>query len=167
MIHERSKDIEDRKRIGDWEADTILSNKVVKWWAVTLVDRKSRYTLLKQVRTLESDVVGNTIRYMLWNQKKQSITTDNGSEFAWLKNLIKVLQIEWFRCDPYSSYQRWTNEKTNGFIRWFLPKWIDINQYSDEEIDHIQDKLNHKPRKILWYKTPYEVYHNVTIRYLI
>lgn len=166
LIHERSKDINDRKRIGDWEADTIISNKSVRWWAVTLVDRKSRYSLLKKVKTLESNVVGSTIRYMLWNEKKKSITTDNGREFAWLKTLIKALNIEWFRCDPYAGYQRWTNEKTNWFIRRYIPKWVDINQYTDEEIQKIQDKLNHKPRKILWYKTPYEIYHNVNIKYL-
>lgn len=166
LIHERSDDIRDRKRIGDREADTIVSNKLVKWWAVTLVDRKSRYTLLKKVKTLESNIVGSTMRYMLWNEKKKSVTTDNGKEFAWLKLLIKALNIDWFRCDPYSSYQRWTNEKTNWFIRRYLPKWVDINQYTDKEIQEIQDKLNHKPRKILWYKTPYEVYHNICIKYL-
>lgn len=166
LITERLQEINDRKDIWAWEFDTIVSNKKVKWWAVTWVERKSLYLRIKKAKTLESEVVYSIMRYMLWNENVSSVTIDNGREFAKIMLLAKILAIQIFRCHPYSSWEKWTNEKHNWFIRRYLPKWCDINQYSDEEIQAIEDKLNHKPRKKLGYKTPYEVYHNTNLTYL-
>ncbi len=166
LLTERAESIDKRENEGDWEFDTIISNKKVRGGAVTWVDRKSRYLLIMKTPNLESDTVFWIMKFMLRNEKKHSITVDNWKEFAMLKNLWKLLKIQLFRCHSYASREKWTNEKHNWFLRRFLHKWCDINSYSDQEILDIQNKLNHKPRKILWYKTPYEVYHNITKQYL-
>lgn len=166
LITERSENINNREEIGDWEFDTVVSNKKVKGWLVTWLDRKSRYLRMRKCHNLEAETVYWIMRYLLRNEKLNSVTIDNGREFAKILLLAKVLAIEAFRCHPYSSREKGTNEKHNWFIRRFIPKWCDISQYSDKEIQAIEDKLNHKPRKILGYKTPYEVYHNVEIKYL-
>lgn len=166
LITERPQEINDRKEIWAWEFDTIVSNKKVKWWAVTWVERKSLYLRIMKAKSFEAEVVYSIMRYMLWKEKVSSVTIDNGREFAKIMLLAKILSIRVFRCHPYSSWEKWTNEKHNWFLRRFLPKWCDINEYSDEEIQTIEDKLNHKPRRKLWYKTPYEVYNNTNLTYL-
>ena len=92
----------------------------------------------------------------------ESITFDNWVEFS---NIID-LPYKCYRADTYSSWQRWTNEKHNWYVRWFIPKWANIDDRTDEDIQKIQDMINHKPRKILGYKTPYEVYYNKTLNYI-
>lgn len=166
LITERPKIVETRERVWDWEWDTIVSNRSVKWWAVTLVDRKSRYLLLQKVKDFQKDTIATTMIYLLHNEKKHTITIDNWVEFSWFLTVLTKLAIDWYLAHPYASYERWTNEKHNDLIRRYIPKWIDINQYSDTELRTIKDKLNHKPRKILNYKTPYEVYHDKNLTYI-
>lgn len=102
------------------------------------------------------------INAMLAWEVVRSITFDNWTEFS------NIWKLKWqcFRADTYSSWQRWSNEKNNGLVRRFIPKWMDIWQFTDEEIQKIQDKINHKPRKILGYKSSYEVYHNKNLTYI-
>lgn len=161
-ISKRCKTADERRRIWDWEWDTIISNRWVKWWLVTLVDRKSRYLLMKKIGNHKANTVKLTVKALLEWEIIKTATFDNWTEFA-------SIWEYWFKCyrtDPYASYQRWTNEKTNWFIRRFIPKWANINEWSDKEILEIQEELNHKPRKILWYRTPYEVYHNKSLTYI-
>lgn len=160
-IKERSEEINNRIRIWDWEADTIVSRKS-KVWLITFVDRKSRYCIIKKVWNLKAETINMAINAMLRWEVVKSITFDNWTEFS---NIWK-LKWECFRADTYASWQRWSNEKNNGLIRWFIPKWMDIWQFTDEEIQKIQDKINHKPRKILGYKSSYEVYHNKNLTYI-
>jgi IS30 family transposase len=82
-----------------------------------------------------------------------SITSDNGSEFARLADVGKELWCEVFRCHPYSSREKGSNENNNGIIRWFCPKKLSIQQYSEEYIKEVERKINNKPRKILKYRT--------------
>lgn len=161
-INDRPEIINERWRIGDFEWDTVLSGKKYKWWLATLVDRMSRYYLLKKVGNLKSDTLNMTINAMLEWKIVESVTFDNWVEFSDISQLKRPC----FRADPYSSYQRWTNEKHNWFLRRFIPKWENINNRTDQEIQDIQDTINHKPRKILGYKTPYEVYHNINLTYI-
>lgn len=161
-ISQRSDEADNRERLGDREGDTVVSNRKVKWWLVTLVDRKSRYTLMKKIGNHKATTVKMTVEALLKWEKQKSLTIDNGVEFA----KIHELKIAWYRANPYASYERWTNERTNGMIRWFIPKWANINERSDCHVQEIQDKLNHKPRKTLGYKTPYEVYHNTNLTYI-
>lgn len=161
-IKERWEEINKRIRIWDWEADTVVSGKRYKWWLVTLVDRKSRYYLIKKVWNLKAETINMAINAMLMWEKIKSMTFDNWVEFS----SISKLKWQCFRADTYASWQRWSNEKNNGLLRRFIPKWMDIWQFTDEEIQKIQDKINHKPRKILGYKSSYEVYHNKNLTYI-
>lgn len=161
-ISKRCKSANKRKRIWDWEWDTIISNRTVKWGLVTLVDRKSRYLLMKKIGNHKAETVKFAVEALFKWEKVRTATFDNWTEFA----LVWDYWCKCYRADPYSSWQRWTNEKTNWFIRRFIPKWANINKWTNEEVQQIQNELNHKPRKILWYKTPYEVYHNKTLTYI-
>ncbi len=161
-IKDRPKIIEERSRVWDFEWDTVVSWRKYKWWIVSLADRTSRYYLIKKVWNLKSNTINLTINALLKWENVATITFDNWTEFSEISKLKRPS----YRADSYASYQRGTNEKHNWFFRWFIPKWVNINSYSDKEIQDIQDKINHKPRKILGYKTPYEVYHNTIHTYL-
>jgi len=161
-IKKRPEIINERWRIWDWEVDTVISGKKYKGGIVTLVDRKSRYYLIKKVWNLKAETINMTINAMLIWEIVKSMTFDNWTEFA----KISDLQRPCFRADTYASWQRWSNEKHNWYFRRYIWKWVNINKYTDEEIQKIQDKINHKPRKILGYKTPYEVYHNINLTYI-
>ena len=161
-IKERPDIINERWRLWDFEWDTVVSWKKYSWWLVSLADRKSRYYMIKKVWNLKATTINMTINAMLNWEKVESITFDNWVEFS---NIIE-LSYQSYRADPYSSWQRWTNEKHNWYVRWFIPKGVNVDERTNEEIQKIQDLINHKPRKILGYKTPYEVYYNKTLIYI-
>lgn len=126
-ILERDKIINNRERIWDREADTIISNRKVKWWAAILVERKSQYTLIRKVSNLKANNIKTTIENMINWEKVITITFDNWVEFSKISELL----VQCFRANIYASYERWTNEKTNWFIRRFIPKWANIDDRSD------------------------------------
>lgn len=161
-ISQRPIEINDRVEIWDREADTIVSNHKVKWWAITLVERKTWYLLITKIKNHHADYVKQMIMTMTIDHAINSMTFDNGPEFS----KIADLPYQCYRADPYASRQRWQNERTNGMVRRSIPKWADINERSDQEIKDIQDKLNHKPRKKLQYRSPYELYYNVKLSYI-
>lgn len=161
-IWKRDEIINNRERIWDWEWDTIISNHKVKWGAVTLVERKSQYVLIKKTNNLKPATIKWIIEEMIASEQVITITFDNWIEF-WK---IWELWVQCFRANIYASHERWTNEKVNWFIRRFIPKWANIDERSDQEIQIIQDNLNHKPRKKLNYKTPFEVYNNLSLTYI-
>jgi len=157
-ISERPEIIETKSRIGDWEGDTIISTGS-KTALLTYVDRHSKFTLLKKLgRKLTESVRKATVELMAaLPHKVHSITYDNGMEFASHQKIAKELDTECFFATPYHSWERGLNEHTNGLVRQYLPKNFDFKNTTDEEIQNIQDKLNHRPRKVLKYKTPFEV----------
>lgn len=158
-ISERPEIIETKSRIGDWEGDTVISTGS-KTALLTYVDRHSKFTLLKKLgRKLTESVRKSTIQLMApLPHKVHSLTFDNGMEFASHQKIAKELDTECFFATPYHSWERGLNEHTNGLVRQFLPKNFDFKDTTDEEIQNIQDKLNHRPRKALNYKTPFEVF---------
>lgn len=164
-IDKRESQANNRERIWDREIDTIVSKWHI-WWLFTSVDRKSRILFMNKIPNHKSSTLLTIITHTMQNLKIHTITSDNWSEFAKLSTVWKRLNAKCYTAHPYSSYERWTNERTNWLIRRFIPKWSDISIYSDQEIINIQNILNHKPRKSLNYKTPYEVYYNVNIQYL-
>ena len=156
-IKERSEIIDNRTRLGDWEIDTVYGK--TKPALVTMVDRKSRYLVCWHVPDRKAETVKNALIEMMDfvpNEKLLTITSDNGKEFSERSSLENDLALSWFACDPYASYQRGTNEQTNGMIRKFLKKWTDFSFYEQDHIDDIVRQINHRPRKSLWRKTAHE-----------
>ncbi len=158
-IDKRPKIVERKNRIGDFEIDTVIGRHHIGA-LVTVVDRKSKFTLIKKVESKQAKEVTKALVEMLLPLKPitKTITSDNGKEFAYHKQVSEALDTSFYFAHPYSSWERGLNEHTNGLIRQYLPKKTEFAQVSKEEIITIQDKLNHRPRKVLNYKTPYEVF---------
>ena len=159
MIAKRPRIVEKKNRIGDLEIDTVIG-KDHKGALVTVVDRKSKFVLIKNVPSKEASVVTEALIEMIQPIKDitHTITSDNGKEFAYHKQVSAALNTDFYFANPYHSWERGLNEHTNGLIRQYLPKKSVFIGVSKEEIIMIQNRLNHRPRKILNYKTPYEVF---------
>ena len=159
-IHKRPEIVDEKTRLGDFEIDTIIGAGR-KGAIVTIVDRKSMYLKLSIPCSKNSKIVANEIKRLLHPHKKivHTITTDNGLEFAQHKNISKSLKCDYYFCDPYSSWQRGLNENINGLIRQYIPKGSSFENISKKQIKHIENRLNHRPRKSLGWRTPYEVFH--------
>lgn len=164
-IEERPEFINNRSEKGHFEIDTV-KGKMGKNEAciITLVDRKSRYTYILFLSKLNAENVNKALKNLFRKVGKKTfktITSDNGSEFSKLTELeSKNLKI--YFAHPYSSYERGTNENTNGLIREFLPKGKSMNGKA-KEIPKIQEHLNNRCRKILDYRSAQEVYFDEEI----
>jgi len=158
-VSSRPECINNRERVGDCEIDTMVSKKS-KDVLVTLVDRKSRFTIiLKSPNSTTKNVYSKVITYCNKNEIiVKSITADNGQEFAGYKEAVRKLECDFFFCHPYRPQERGTNENTNGLIRQYFPKGCSFKDATPKEILRIQNKLNNRPRKCLGYKTPREVF---------
>ena len=161
-IHERPSIVDARTRIGDWEADTIIGQHH-KQAIVTLVERKTGLLKMKRVDNKTAQQVSEAMIELLKPVRLQvkTITSDNGKEFAQHKKVKQKLFISFFFADAYASWQRGTNENTNGLIREYLPKGCDFRQVSDDEMQDIENKLNNRPRKRLGFKTPMQAFYNI------
>ncbi len=155
----RPKVVEDKSRVGDWEVDTIIG-KNHHQAIVTLVDRNSKFTLMKKVEAKQARVVTDAIVQLLKPVEEHTltITSDNGKEFSYHEEIAKTLDTEFYFANPYQSWQRGLNEHTNGLIREYFPKKKLFKEITDEQIVEVQNRLNRRPRKILGYKTPAEVF---------
>lgn len=158
-IDERPAIVEEKVRIGDWEADTVIG-KGHRGVLVTLAERVSKKTLIAQVASKHAEIVAAAIIGMLTSEKGHlhTITFDNGKEFAFHAKIKQALGVDNYFAHPYHSWERGLNENHNGLIRQYLPKGMTLDKVTDENIIAIQDKLNNRPRKLLNYKTPNEVY---------
>ena len=161
-IHERPSIVDARTRIGDWEADTIIGQHH-KQAIVTLVERKTGLLKMKRVDNKTAQQVSEAMIELLKPVRLQvkTITSDNGKEFAQHKKGKQKLFSSFFFADAYASWQRGTNENTNGLIREYLPKGCDFRQVSDDEMQDIENKLNNRPRKRLGFKTPMQAFYNI------
>ena len=127
----------------------------------THVERKSRYTVAVKVANKSADTVTRaTLKSMkkLPPEKIKTITYDNGKEFAGFKQLEQGLNMRSYFARPYHSWERGTNENTNGLLRQFFPKGMDFSAISQSEVDKASKLLNNRPRKCLNYRTPTEVF---------
>lgn len=155
-ISERPEIIETRTRMGDYEGDTIVG-KSHKGVLVTLVDRTTRETKIKALPDRKADKVANACTQLLKAEITHSITFDNGKEFALHETIASTLEADIYFAHPYHSWERGTNENTNGLIRQFLPKSARLDNLEDELVQAIEDNLNNRPRKVLGFQTPFEV----------
>lgn len=158
-ISQRPKDVELRMEIGHWEGDLMIG--VGQKSAIgTIVERKTRYTFIVKIENRKSKTVTQQFAKLLNTLPKcirKTMTYDNGIEMANHKWLSKITGMSIYFANPYSSWERGTNENTNGLIRRFFPKGTDFNKITIEQLKKAQFALNNRPRKILGYKTPNEI----------
>jgi len=158
-IDKRPAVVNKKRRLGDWEGDTIIGRRH-QGALISLVDRKSGFTLIgkltrktaRQVREAATGLLGPISNLV------HTITLDNGKEFAFHEDIARSLDARIYFAHPYSSWERGLNENTNGLIRQYFPKKHDFTTITDDEIAEATHRLNHRPRKKLGFKTPYEVF---------
>jgi IS30 family transposase len=158
-ISERPKAVDSRQDIGHWEGDTVVGKSHGSFVA-THVERKSRYLLVGKTYDKTAESINVTTKQLfrkIPRSIRKTMTFDNGKEFAGFKALEKSVGFCCYFADPYSSWQRGTNENTNGLLRQFFPKGTNFNEISKAEIDKAASLLNNRPRKCLNYRTPHEV----------
>jgi len=159
-IDERPKIVERRGRIGDFEGDTMLGrDKRVR--IVTLVDRRSgyliAYLLPKHNAELLTKIAVQKLK-RLPKDKRKTLTLDNGTEFSDWDRLEKQIGMTIYFAYPYHSWERGTNENTNGLLRQYFPKFMDFNIITPKELDEVVKRLNDRPRKRLKFKSPRQVF---------
>jgi transposase, IS30 family len=160
-IDKRPKSIEKRTRIGDWEIDLVIGQNHQRA-LVTIVDRLSLKTLIAKVERKQSDLVSHaTIQLLLpyKNYATHTITADNGKEFSEHEFISKKLKADFYFAHPYSSWERGTNENTNGLIRQYFPKKTSFEKITEKDLEFVMDRLNNRPRKCLGYRTPNQVFN--------
>jgi transposase, IS30 family len=159
-IEGRPKVVDARRRYGDWEGDTIVGAKQ-SGAVVTLVERKSGYLMTAKSCDRKARRVADKIEARLDKlpaKVRRTMTFDNGKEFAEHERLRDRLGLGVYFAKPYCSWQRGTNENTNGLLRQFLPKGTDLSTVSWQELQHYTQRINDRPRKRLDYRTPTEVF---------
>lgn len=160
-IHERPVETADRTVPGHWEGDLVMGSKASNSAVGTLVERTTRYLLLVPldahdaytVRTEFAKAVQRIPRHL-----KYSLTYDRGSEMAQHRLFTKETKVQVYFADPHSPWQRGTNENTNGLLRQYFPKGIDLRTVRRHDIQQVQERLNDRPRKALGFRTPTEAF---------
>ena len=158
-IDDRPAIVEEKSRIGDWEIDTVIG-KNHKQALVTIVERKSKFTVMKKVENKTAELVAAATIELLRPYKDLvfTITADNGKEFACHEKVAKTLDCSYYFAHPYSSWERGLNENTNGLIRQFFPKGSRFEELTERSVKRAKGLLNRRPRKTLGFATPTEVF---------
>jgi IS30 family transposase len=160
-ISERPAAVEDRAVPGHWEGDLLFGSKNSQ--IATLVERQSRYVMLAKVARKDTETVVDALikhAQKLPHEVYKSLTWDRGKEMADHQRFTLATDIKVYFCDPQSPWQRGSNENTNGLLRQYLPKGIDLSAYSQPKLNAIARRLNERPRKTLDYETPAERFHH-------
>jgi IS30 family transposase len=158
-IRERPASVEDRAVPGHWEGDLVFGSGNSQ--IATLVERQTRYVMLVKLEGKDSQTV---VTALIKNARKlpqelyKSLTWDRGTEMHAHKRFTMATDIQVYFCDPQSPWQRGSNENTNGLLRQYMPKGIDISNYSQTKLNAIARQLNERPRKTLGFQTPAEMF---------
>lgn len=168
-IDQRPAIVERKERLGDWEGDTVIGANH-QGAILTVVDRKSKLSIFVNLEGKTSEevnkaIVGGFERLLdesphinSLDQIARTITFDNGKEFSGHEDISELLGVACFFAKPYHSWERGLNEHTNGLLRQYYPKKTDFTNLSDEVTQWIEDRLNDRPRKVLNFMTPREVF---------
>ena len=158
-ISERPASVEDRAVPGHWEGDLLFGSRNSQ--IATLVERQTRYVMLAKVASQDTETV---VDALIKNARKlpqelyKSLTWDRGKEMADHKRFTLATDVQVYVCEPRSPWQRGSNENTNGLLRQYMPKGVDISGYSQAKLNAIARQLNERPRKTLGYRTPAEMF---------
>lgn len=158
MIGTRPAVVNTRRRIGDWEIDTVHGRG--KASLVTVVERKTGIVRIGKLHRATKDQTLRRTVDLLWEERDRvkTITADNGCEFHNYKELENILDIQVYFATPHHAWERGTNENTNGLIRQYLPKGMNLKQTTQGYCERVAETLNNRPRKRLGYRTPNEAY---------
>ena len=161
-IDQRPAIVEERSRLGDWEADTIVGAEH-KGAILSLVERVSKYTLLHKLDHATSDKTGDAIIARMRSHRKivHTITSDNGKEFAGHQHVAEQLDAGFYFAKPYHAWERGLNENTNGLVRQYFPKGSSFANVTAKDVERVQNLLNSRPRKTLGFQSPNEVFFAV------
>lgn len=159
-IDKRPSIVDARARIGDWEGDTIIGSHVRGAVIASMVERKSRFTVLSKAENKTTTAVIKSInkRMLPIAALVLTVTLDNGREFSLHELLATMLNANVYFAKPYHSWERGLNENTNGLIRQYFPKGVSFDSITEQDLQSVARKLNNRPRKCLGYRTPFEVF---------
>ena len=161
-IRDRSDSANHRTETGHLEIDTMhgLNHQSA---LLTIVDRKARWTLVRKLKSFQENHLSRVLIKALkpYQQHIKSITSDNGFEFGQWRKIRSALNIDYYFTDPYASWQRGTNENTNGLIRRVYPKKTDFRDITNKDVKYLEKLLNIRPRKCLGFRTPEEVFFDL------
>jgi len=160
-IGERPEVINQRARIGDWEGDTIIGAERTKR-ILTHVERKTGYLIADFLPKVSAEIVAEKIAknfIKLPKKKRRSVTYDNGTEFSAHERIEKKTKATVYFANQYHSWERGTNENTNGLLRQFFPKRSSFATVNQKQVNRAARLLNHRPRKRLMFSTPYEIFN--------
>lgn len=160
MIDQRPQEVERRNRLGDFERDSVLGTHNGTL-LLTIVDRTSRLLKLGWLPKKSSDLTHQLTVDLLRGEPVRSITNDNGPEFARHKKTARILETQVYFSHAYRSWERGTNENTNGLLRQYFPRKKDIGMPLPKEIKGVENLLNNRPRKCLGFQTPMEVHQRL------
>jgi IS30 family transposase len=158
-ISERPASVEDRAVPGHWEGDLVFGSANSQ--IATLVERQTRYVMLVKLDGKDSQTVVNALikhARKLPQELYKSLTWDRGTEMHAHKKFTLATDIQVYFCDPQSPWQRGSNENTNGLLRQYMPKGMDISGFSQLQLNAIARQLNERPRKTLGFHTPAEMF---------
>ncbi|OGK10435.1 hypothetical protein A2767_01095 [Candidatus Roizmanbacteria bacterium RIFCSPHIGHO2_01_FULL_35_10] len=155
FIDKRPKNINDRKTIGHWEGDAIIYK--YKAAIQSIVERKLKYTILNKLMRKTADLLTAAFTNSLKGHYVESLTVDNGSENKDHQKISRELKTDVYFCHPYHSWEKGTNENTNGLVRRYLPRGSSLENVTQDDLDDIAYELNNRPRKSLQYNTPLEM----------
>lgn len=162
-IEERPKAASSRQRFGDWEGDSMLGRRQKGTIVSVQQERRSRYVLLSKCKDKSAQQTRKAVVHRLKGlseRLRRSLTLDRGTENAeW-----EAFGLSVFFCDPYASWQKGSVENCIGLLRRYLPKGMNLKTVTPKYLQKLQDKLNHRPRKCLGFKTPYEVLSSHCLR---
>lgn len=163
-ISQRPKIVDSRRRVGDWEADLMIGRRH-RGALVTMVERKTRFTLAQGVANKDAGVVAAAVIATLGPHadRVKTITNDNGHEFAAHETIANALDADVYFSSPSAAWQRATSENTNGLLRQYFPKSRRLDKLPEHEVVNAIDQLNLRPRKCLNWKSPYEVYYDTEV----